>query len=391
MKKINKYILIMFLFIPFTSFAQDLNSVLEEISKNNKQLVAYRELMNAEKYEAGIAQLPSNPEISYGYFPGSTSASGVKKTWSINQQIDFPSVYSYMRGVLKIKRVIASKKYEIGRQEILLSAKLSVLEYIYLQNLKKQIFSRTELINNLHVGIEKKFNSGEANIFEFNKIKVLKTNIQKDLSITNSMISKVKEYIRYLNGGELPLLPNSFNESIIDKEEDFISNVLMSLPQIDIMEENMELSKKQVKLSRSETLPKFNLGYESEESEGSQFRGVRLGMSIPLWGDRNKVKAAKAKASYQESELENIKADIVSEYKQNYRQAIAIKENIKELISVLYDENIKDKLLKAYKLGELSQYEYFGELEYYFSTENNLLELQRDFSRLVAQLYSYKL
>lgn len=391
MKKLNKYILILLLFVPFVSGAQDLNSVLKEISNNNKQLKAYKELMKAEKYEAGIGQLPSNPEISYGYFPGSPSASGTKKTWGISQQIDFPTTYAYRRGILKNKKIIADKKYDIGRQEILLDAKLSVLEYVYLENSRKAISSRMDLAKSLYEGIEKKFNSGESNILEFNKIKVLKVNIQKDLSIVESQMAKVVEHIKYLNGGRLPLLPKSFDRVLLDKEDDLINNVLMNLPQIGILEKELTVSNKNVKLSRSETLPKFNIGYESEDAAGTQYKGVKVGMSIPLWGDRNKVKAAKARAYYQAVELESIKANIVSEYRQNYKMAIALKNNIKVLESSLFQENIKDKLTKAYEAGELSQYEYFGELEYYFSTEDNLLELQKEFKQLVAKLYSYKL
>lgn len=391
MKKLNKYILILLLFTPFVSGAQDLNSVLEQISKNNKQLKAYKELMKAEKYDAGVGLLPSNPEISYGYFPGSPSAAGNKKTWGVSQQIDFPTTYAYRRGVLKNKRVIADKKYDIGRQEVLLDAKLSVLEYIYLENSRGVISSRMDLANSLYSGIEKKFNSGESNILEFNKIKILKTNIKKELSIVESKIAKVKEHIKYLNGGTLPLLPKAYDGLLLEKEDDLIANVVMNLPQLDILEKELKLSKEEVKLSRAETLPKINIGYESEDAEGVEYKGIKLGVSIPLWGDRNKVKAAKARAKYREVELESTKANIVSEYRQNYKLAVALKDNIKGLQSSLSYGDIKDKLRKAYEVGELSQHEYFGELEYYFSTEDNLLELQKEFSQLVAQLYNYKL
>lgn len=391
MKMLNKSIILALLLLPIVSKAQDVNSVLEQIKNNNKQLKAYKELVKAEKYEAGIGMLPSNPEISYGYFPGSPSAAGNKKTWGVSQQIDFPTTYSYRRGVLKNKRIISEKKYDIGRQEVLLDAKLSVLEYIYLKNFERTISLRLELSKSLLSGIEKKFKSGESNILEYNKIMILNTNLNKNFSIVRSKVEKVKEHIKFLNAGVLPQLPKDSKGVLLIKENDLIANVIANLPQLDILEKELRLSNRQVKLSRSETLPKFNIGFESEDAEGIEYKGIKVGMSIPLWGDRNKVKAVKAKVVYQEAQLENTKASIIAEYRENYKLALALRDNIKGLKSALLRYDIKVKLRKAFEAGELSQHEYFGELEYYFSTEDSLLELENEYEQLVAKLYCYKL
>jgi outer membrane protein TolC len=387
----NKILIILLLFLPIVSTAQDIETVLKQISENNSQLKAYKELMKAEKYEAGIGLLPGNPTVSYGYFPGSPSSVGNKKSWEVSQEIDFPSVYAYRRGVLKNKRLISDKKYEIGRQEILLDAKLSVLEYIYLKKSYKMISSRLSMADKLMKGIEKKFSSGESNVIEYNKVKILSTNLKKDLAIVESKIRTVQEHIKYLNGGIMPQLPESVDVALLIGERDLIDNMLANLPQLDILNKEVKLSDKQIRLSRSETLPKFQIGYESEDAEGVEFSGIKVGMSIPLWGDRNKVKAAKANAEYLKAKMNSTKANIIAEYKQNYNLAVTLRQSIKDLKGALTAEIIKDKLKKAFEAGELSQHEYFGELEYYFETEDSVIQLEKEYAQLVAKLYSYKL
>ena len=47
-----------------------------------------------------------------------------------------------------------------------------------------------------------------------------------------------------------------------------------------------------VKLSKSESLPKISAGYMSESVLSESFRGVTMGISLPLWENRNRTSAA---------------------------------------------------------------------------------------------------
>lgn len=41
-------------------------------------------------------------------------------------------------------------------------------------------------------------------------------------------------------------------------------------------------------------LPKFSAGYSLERTLGQKYQGISVGISIPLWENKNRVKQAKA-------------------------------------------------------------------------------------------------
>ncbi len=60
-------------------------------------------------------------------------------------------------------------------------------------------------------------------------------------------------------------------------------------------------------MNRAEALPKFHTGYLSETVIDQKFQGISVGMSIPLWENKNKVQYAKANVLATESIVANYK------------------------------------------------------------------------------------
>ena len=68
---------------------------------------------------------------------------------------------------------------------------------------------------------------------------------------------------------------------------------------------------------------------------GERFNGFLVGISIPLFSNRNNVKQAKAQALYTDLQLESTTTTVESELHQLYNQSVALKTSMDEYNTVL--------------------------------------------------------
>ncbi|MDD4109021.1 MAG: hypothetical protein PHH93_09905, partial [Prolixibacteraceae bacterium] len=58
-------------------------------------------------------------------------------------------------------------------------------------------------------------------------------------------------------------------------------------PMLAWINKEIEISRKQEGLSKAMGLPKLQAGYMSESIVGEQYQGISVGLSIPLWENKN--------------------------------------------------------------------------------------------------------
>jgi len=136
-------------------------------------------------------------------------------------------------------------------------------------------------------------------------------------------------------------------------------------------------------------MPKFQAGYMSESLVGQDFKGVTVGLSIPLWENKNTVKYAKANAIALENTASDNKMQLYSHLKVLHTKAISLQNNVSDYQSKLQLFNNSDLLKKALDKGEITLINYILELSIYYESVNNLLILERDMNKTIAELNQY--
>lgn len=200
------------------------------------------------------------------------------------------------------------------------------------------------------------------------------------------------QQLKKLNGGQnlkmeslnYPVFGNLSLDSLISEKKELS-------PSIKIADKNKEQSKSMVELQRSLNLPDLTFGYGSETVGNSSFKGMLMGLNIPLWSNKNKVKAAKVNIQHAEVELKNEMLELESETKRQYQTYVSLKENLKEYKSALDNIQIIKLLKKSMELGKISIIDYFREIQYYYEIYDEYLQLEREYYLVLARLYKYKL
>jgi outer membrane protein TolC len=173
-------------------------------------------------------------------------------------------------------------------------------------------------------------------------------------------------------------LPGSFEEWYVRIEA--------ASPVLQYASGQRDVSRQQVKLNEAMSLPKFSAGYTSEKVVGEWFQGVSVGVSIPLWENKNRVKQAKVQLKASEVALNDVKIRHYNNLQSLYRRASDLRQAASTYRSVLAACNSEPLLKKALNAGEISLLTYLQELEYYYDAVSNVLATEKDFELAMAEL-----
>jgi outer membrane protein TolC len=191
-----------------------------------------------------------------------------------------------------------------------------------------------------------------------------------------------------LNGGKsIEFTDTLFSGSTINSDfGQWYTQAEQNNPTLSALKQEVEASQREIQLSRALSLPKFNAGYMSEKVANEQFQGIAVGLSIPLWENKNTVKFAKAKfIAYQSAEADS-KLKYYNYLTMLHQKALGMQANVDDFRSKLKDFNNTNLLQKALEKGEISLVEYLYELSFYYDSFENLLGMERDLNKVIVEM-----
>jgi|GEM_PF-1197251 outer membrane protein TolC len=389
----NKIISIILIISTTQLFGQPLESVLQEIAKNNATLQMLRKQNEARELQYKTTLFPDNPEITYGHFPGNTNAIGTKKVFGVSQTLDFPSVY-FARNKL-VKGLIRSNEiqYRELRRQKLLEAKKVLLKFIYTKKRLQVNHQRMVWTKAFRDDMKRRREEGDISRLEVNKAKIQLAKLRNEQQRIRNQLMQDSLHILQLNNNIVPekLTALSFPEVKSIEKEALVGNFLQRHPKAALSEQQVSNSQQQLRLSKSEYLPDITIGYESEQVMSDTHRGIRAGITIPLWGDRHTIKHSKAEVEAAEAARWVTTSKQTTMAKELYEQWHSLKTAYAEFYEAIDGYSNPDKMRKAHAMGEISSIELFMELDYYYELKDDLLEQQYLLFVAQAELFGYKL
>jgi outer membrane protein TolC len=378
----------------FTVYSQaSLDSVLAEIERNNTTLAAFRKNADADKMGNKTNLLPDNPEVGFNYLWGSPDVIGNRTDISVTQSFDFPTAYMYKSQLADLKNEQVEMQYNKQRYDILLEASIICSELTYLNALHAEFQKR--LSNNLKIAdaFKRKMEVGEANILEYNKAQISLLNTEKQLEQISIERDAALQQLASLNAGNsLSFSDSVFATNILEADfEQWFANAANSNPILNWLKQEIAISSKEKQLQVAQNLPKINAGYMSEKVVGEQFQGVTLGVSIPLWGNKNTVKYARLKTEAVYSMEADAKVQFYNEMKTLHGKAIALQSSITDFKQRISGDNILNLLEKAMQKGEISLSEYYYELMVFYDNKQELLSMEKELNITLNELNKYDL
>lgn len=394
----KKYIYLSFLLTLSAVTAQaqaqaNIEQVLESVEANNKTLQAGKQMTEAQKLEANTGKYLANPTVELNQLWADRSAGGNSNELAVVQTFDFPTVYSNKNKLAKLKSATYDWQYAANRQQILLAAKQVCQEIVYLRKQKNILSLRLKNADRLATLYRERLENGDANQIELNKIKLEKINAQNASRLNEAALRAQEEKLRNLNGGiTIDFTGDSYSNTqslpdyaLLEKE------YLAADPTLKSLSGESETANREIRLSKAQSLPKFDLGYRRNGGSEEKMNGFRVGMSIPLWENKNTVKRAKAQAEYAAANIDDNTQSLKSTLLELYTQAQALQHSSTEYATTLASQNSEELLNKALEAGQISMIDYFVEITLLYDSIQNYLDVEKEYHNIVAQLLQYRL
>ena len=366
----------------------NIEDILKEVEINNTTLSALRSSVEAQKLGNKTGNYLQNPEVEFHYLWSNPNSIGNRTDISIKQSFDFPTAYGYRNQISDIKNKQADLEYKKQRRELLLKVRIVCLDLIYTNSLKVEYATRLEHAKSVADSYSSKYDIGDCNILEYNKAQLNLFNISNELETIEIERVALLSELACLNGGKLIdfdvekfpwiQLPQNFEQWYIVVES---NNPLLAW-----LRQEIELSHKQIKYSKAMSLPKIDAGYMSERIVGEQFQGIVVGLSIPLWENKNTVKYAKGNTIAYESIWEDQKMQYFNHLRKLHSKAVGLQKSTNDYRNNLILFNSSELLGKALEKGQISLIEYIYELSMYYKNKDKLLDLELELNKIVAEL-----
>ncbi len=370
-----------------------LETVLASVERTNRSLAADRQFWEAKKLEYKTGLTLTNPTVQGQYLFGSPAAAGDQTDLFIVQPFDFPTTYKKRRELAAEQGAVSTSEIAARRQEVLQEAKLICLELIYRNKLTAQFERRKSGLEKLRSDFQTKLDKGDGNILDLNKTRVQLLEISQWQAENAVELQKLQTHLTELNGGEVlvfrdtiyPPLPEIGAFEQVEQEYEAVD------PMRQTLEQEKRIAEKQLELSKSWRLPKFEAGYHYQGILGQRFNGIHAGVSLPIWEQKYRKEAQQAQVLFADLQLQSHLNEHFFEIRELYDRQASLKQSLDEYRTAIASVSNTALLDKALRLGEITTIEYFLEVSFYQNALLHFLKTEHKYHAVVAELMKYRL
>ena len=371
--------------------ANNIDYVLQQIKLNNTQLKALNAEIEAQTADIKSSNNLSDPTIDGAYLFGVGSI-GDKWELGVSQEFDWPGIYSARGKVNKARIEALAQSYAQKQIQIFSEARNICLEIICLN---RRIKFENNILANLDSLYDKSLKGleyGEISILDTNKLKIERLGVTQSIAGNKALLQAKIKQLEGLNGN-IPLNDvaslSDYPEQQLHSLDEYLSQMKASDPQLRQISSEIEASNKQVSVTRMQNLPKFSLGYRHVNEIGDHFNGVGVGLSIPVFENRGKNKAAKAQAIASQLSFDDAISTRTAEITASLQKAVAVRQQLDGYRDALLKCNNIEILDKALYGGQISLINYLLELRYFIEAQNALIDLEFEYNTLITDLNKY--
>lgn len=374
--------------------SESLWRIWQEVKQNNLTASAWQATTEAEKISARTSILPENPEVEFAYMWGNEVAGSNRINVSVKQSFDFPSAYVYRKRIADKRTEQVDFLLEQQYQSLFLEVAEVYYDILYqnvrISDMRKCMHLLSQMVN----AYEKKLQAGLATHIEYNKVRLSELNMRQQYK--HAIVERDNQLMRLqqLNGDKPIVVEDTIFQPIalMPDFETWFQTIEPYNPFVQGISMELAMNEQQLKLDKSLWAPQFFVGYLREQVfQAEMFQGVNVGLSLPLWHNKNSIKQTQLRRAALNKMLVSEQTAFRTQMRSEYETLSALVVQIAEYEKILKDINSYEMLWSALQKGEISLSDYLLENMVYHDSHEQLFELYRDACRryITLQFYSY--
>ena len=373
-------------------------SLLSSIERNNTTLIALRTEAEARKLENRTGITLADPEVGYKHMWEGGEESGNLSELTVTQSIDLATVMGQRTRVAREQNLLIDEEYRMARMEILLDAQLTLVDLAYYNALAAELDRRLGRARRVVEAERTRLESGDTDALSHNNVLLSLSALEAEEARVDMERNVLIARLTVLNGGVS--LENLESLDALEKLES-IENLDFSswyaeaepyLPQLAQARQLSEVRGSELALAKASHLPSLSATYINERhTVGTRSQGVAVGVSIPLWANKNRVRSARTALQAAEAQQADAELQLRSAFEQEFTRVKGLHHTAMLYRRALDEANNSTLLEKAMDEGYISVLEYLQGIELYYDYLDRSLSADRDHQRALATLEAWKL
>ncbi|MFH1241575.1 MAG: TolC family protein [Pseudomonadota bacterium] len=383
--------------------AATLSDLISYAYRENPSIREAREAWRAVLEDYRLSTGYPDPELKFTYFPDPIETRLGPQDWSasLTQKIPFPGRLSQAGKVVEAEARIAHFRLDKTVRAVVASIKESFHELLYIRTAEKVVAQNLEILQHLRKVAETAFARDRATLMDMVRAQSQLGQLRYDellleeLELTektrlNGLLNRPPDAKigQLLIGGSGPLVFN-LNElyRIAETNQD----------EIRIAEAVLQRAGAKADLATYENLPDFNLGvfYSGigepdvpikPSGSGRDSVGVQVGVTIPLWFDKNRGRVERAQAEVRKAEA--AKTVQINETRTKVHAIFFRLDNSRRLIE-LYEKELLPQAVKAMEIAESWYREGESTFSDFVETQSVAYNFQLSLARAMADYGKY--
>lgn len=369
---------------------ENMSGVLESIEANNTTLSALRQSAEAEKIGNRTDIYLPGPDVEFNYLWGNPGSIGNRTDIKATQTLDYATLSGRKSRVANAKNELADLQYKAQRIDIIREAKSLCLDIIYCNAMIRELETQRDMVRQMIAYEKKRLDSGEGSQVDYNSAKLAEVPIIGEYTKLLAQRDTYLATLTGLNGGkEITLTQAEFPAiALPDDFESWYMDAARQNPLLAYAAQDIAVNEENVKLEKAMNVPSLTAGFMSEHTTAETFRGITLGLSIPLWSNKNKVKAAKAEVLAAQLRAEDAKHQFYAGLQTLYRKTSGLKSATEAYREALADPNNAPLLQKALEAGKITVIDFIAERNSYYSARIEALATELEYQKAYVELTS---
>lgn len=393
MKRLLLFTFYLLLFTSTLSAQRRYEDVLRQVESGSPVLQAARQKCEASQLEAHVGLLLPDPEVEVALFRGDPAERGTRWDLRVTQSFEMPSVYVRRSRLRDLRENAAELDYATLRNAVLHEAQLLCAELIYARAVGRMYGEFTVTAQKLTALYEQRMKQGDCSILDYNRVKMEQAEAE---NLATQAVLRAGHLIRELStlmgtdfydfrqeDYDTAILPLMFN--------DWYDTVEMRNPQLRTLQNEMDTRQQELQLSRSLWLPSMSVGYASETVTGAAFRGVTLGMRLPVWSQPRSVKQAKVSHTASRQNFEATRGNTYNETQCLMHHLFALQNNLKNMREAFAAYDSRDLLDQALEAGEITLEQYLQQVNFYLQQQIAIWDIALELEKGCIDLYAITL
>lgn len=372
------------------------SGVLRELERNSPLFRLVEQQFEADSAEVFAGSLFDDPTLEIGHFWGAPVDKGTRWNVSLSQSFEMPSVYLHKSRLRHLHSRLASDVCHEAVRALRLEVKQLCADIVFYNAMVYIYESRSQIANQLSNIYSERFATGDCNLLEYNRVQMNVAEVQANLERVKAEREMLLATLCELNGGRyIQFTEQYFPSRLVSGDyNEFVSSLgNRDVPNGSLYKLHTQsvIDSTRVRESRSLWLPKMSVGYASEVLADEAFRGVVVGLSLPLWNNARKVRASQLQA---EASLTDYELAVLRNQQQCaalFSKICSLSRQVADMQSAFEHFNSADLLIKAFEAGEIDLESYFLEMDYYNNVAMAIVEAQLDLESAVLRLESIAL